>query len=83
MPLIKYIDFQFESMISFLFSDTAPLRAQNLSTHAHILCLHLNVFCFLSKCVLELKNHMPALTFLHLAYKNFAGIQICTLRAQI
>ena len=28
MSLIKSIDFQFESMISFLFSDTAPSRAQ-------------------------------------------------------
>uniref|UniRef100_A0A671V3B6 Phospholipid phosphatase 1a n=1 Tax=Sparus aurata TaxID=8175 RepID=A0A671V3B6_SPAAU len=42
----------------------APSHAQIFSPHAHILCLHLNVFCFLSKCLLELKNHMPVLTFL-------------------
>ena len=83
MSLIKSMDFQFESMISFLFSDTAPSCAQIFSPHAHILCLHLNVFCFLSKCLLELKNHMPVLTFLLLAHKNVARIQMCPLRAQI
>ena len=77
MSLIKSIDFQFESMISFLFSDTAPSHAQIFSPHAHILCLHLNFFCFLSKCLLEVKNHMPVLTFLLLALRSNC------LRAQI
>ena len=83
MSLIKSIDFQSECMVSFLFSDTAPSRAQIFSPHAHILCLHLNFFCFLSKCLLEVKNHMPVLTFLLLAHKNVARIQMCPLRAQV
>ena len=34
MSLIKSVDFQFESMISFLFSDTAPSCAQILAPHS-------------------------------------------------
>ena len=37
LPLFKSLDFQFESMILFLFSDTAPSRAQIYSPHAHTL----------------------------------------------
>ena len=86
MSLIKSIDFQFESMISFLFSDTAP------SPHAHILCLHLNFFCFLSKCLLEVKKshacaHIsPFCTQKCRSHSNVpsacSGLIVCALRSK-
>ena len=70
MSLIKSIDFQFESMISFLFSDTAPSR--------------LNFFCFLSKCLLEVKKITclcSHFSFLHTKMSLAFKCALCTLRS--